>query len=202
MKKFLLWTTIFLLSPVILFVVLTILIYLPPVQNFVVQKVADYVSESTGYEVSVRHVELKFPLDLSIDDVKFIKPNDSIATQRDTIADVSQIVADVRLRPLIDGRVVVDRLDIDGAKFDTDGMVAAMRVKGSVEQIRLRSRGIEIEKEEADIDLVALSGARIDIAMLPDTLPPDTTKSEVNWVVRVAKAKVDDTAVMFHTMGD
>ena len=80
MKKFLLWTTIFLLSPVILFVVLTILIYLPPVQNFVVQKVADYVSESTGYEVSVRHVELKFPLDLSIDDVKFIKPNDSIAT--------------------------------------------------------------------------------------------------------------------------
>ena len=54
-----------LLSPVLLFVLLTILIYLPPVQNWLVDKVAAYASEETGMEITVDHVDLSFPLGCS-----------------------------------------------------------------------------------------------------------------------------------------
>ena len=55
------------LSPVLLFLVLTVLLYLPPVQNWAVDKVAAIASEKTGMDISVDHVNLSFPLDLSID---------------------------------------------------------------------------------------------------------------------------------------
>ena len=56
MKKTLWWIGCVLLSPVLLFVILTILIYLPPVQNWVVDKVAAYASEQTGMEITVNSV--------------------------------------------------------------------------------------------------------------------------------------------------
>ena len=47
MKKFLLSITCILLSPVVLFLVLTMILYIPSVQYFIVQKVAAYMSEAT-----------------------------------------------------------------------------------------------------------------------------------------------------------
>ena len=67
MKKALWWILGLLLSPVLLFVILTVLLYLPPVQNWAVDKVAEVASEKTGMQITVGEVRLAFPLDLSID---------------------------------------------------------------------------------------------------------------------------------------
>ena len=202
MKKFFFWTTVVLLSPVILFLALTILIYVPPVQNYVVQKVAEYMSVTTGSEVTVGHVALKFPLDLSIEKVGFVKCADSLSQRRDTIADVGAIVADVKLWPLFKGVVVVDCLKVSDAKFDTDGLVSSLRVKGRIDGLVLESRGVDLVEEMADVDNVSLKGGDIDIAMLPDTVPPDTTPSDVKWRINVAKATIDKTKVTYHSLGD
>ena len=90
MKKFLLWTTSILLTPIVLFLVATILLYIPSVQNYLVQKAADYLSEATGAEVGVGCVSLSFPLDLRVEKVSFIKPDVKAANVRDTIADVKE----------------------------------------------------------------------------------------------------------------
>ena len=68
MKKALWWTAGLLLSPVLLFLILAALLYLPPVQNWAVDKVAAIASEKTGMDISVGHVNLEWPLDLGIDD--------------------------------------------------------------------------------------------------------------------------------------
>ena len=52
------------LSPVLLFVFLSILIYLPPVQRVAVNWASGYLSDEMGMEVTVDDVCLKFPLDL------------------------------------------------------------------------------------------------------------------------------------------
>ena len=202
MKKFLLWTSVILLSPLVLFLVLTIILYIPSVQNFLVQKVAVYMSEKTGAEVGVGNVALKFPLDLSLEEVKFIKPNDSLANVRDTIADVKTLVTDVKLWPLFSGVVVVDNIELNKAKFNTDGFISSLRVRGNVEKLRLSSRGIDLGLEEAEVDGVLLKGCDIDVALLRDTLPEDTTKSDLRWKINIAKVDVDDTRVTFHTIGD
>ena len=72
MKKIFKWIGIVILVPILLFVTLAILIYIPPVQNWIVKQVTSYASEKTGMEISVEHVSLAFPLDLSIEEFKAI----------------------------------------------------------------------------------------------------------------------------------
>ena len=88
MKKVIKWIGIAVLIPILLCLLLAVLIYLPPVQNWAVKKVAAIASEKTGMEITVGHVSLAFPLDLQLDDFKAIKQNDSLPQVRDTIADV------------------------------------------------------------------------------------------------------------------
>ena len=100
MKKVIKWIGIVVLIPILLCLLLTILIYLPPVQNWAVKKVAAIASEKTGMEITVGHVSLAFPLDLQLDVFKAIKQNDSLPQVLDTIADEHRLVTDVRLLPL------------------------------------------------------------------------------------------------------
>ena len=64
MKRYAKWAGITVLTPLVLILLLSILLYLPPVQNWAVKQVAAYASESTGMEISVKHVRLVFPLKL------------------------------------------------------------------------------------------------------------------------------------------
>ena len=81
MRKALKWTGIALLTPVVLMVILAALLYLPPIQNWVVQRVATYASEQTGMDISVERVRLAFPLDLSLEGVRVLQPaSDSPST--------------------------------------------------------------------------------------------------------------------------
>ena len=95
------WLAAIVLAPISLFIFLLVLLYLPPVQNWIVKKVADYASQKTGLEISVGHVSLSFPLDLKLEQVMALRPNDSIPQRRDTVADVKELVADVQLIPLL-----------------------------------------------------------------------------------------------------
>ena len=88
------------MTPLVLFVTLAVLLYLPPVQNWAVKQVAAYASEKTGMDISVGHVSLVFPLDLCIDHFRMIQPNDSLPQVKDTIADVQRLVVSVQLMPL------------------------------------------------------------------------------------------------------
>ena len=63
MKKVVKWIGIAVLTPLLLCLLLAILIYLPPVQNWAVRKVAAVASEKTGMEITVGHVSLAFPLE-------------------------------------------------------------------------------------------------------------------------------------------
>ena len=105
MKKAFWWILGILLSPVLLFLILTLLLYFPPVQNWAVDKVAAIASEKTGMQITVDHVDLSFPLDLGIDGFHIIQ-------QSDTIADVERMIVDVKLMPLFKKKVIIEELEI------------------------------------------------------------------------------------------
>ena len=87
MKKTLKWISIAILAPILFILLLALLLYLPPVQNWAVKHVAEYASKKTGLEISVGHVNLEFPLDLGLDDVKVIQP---FACRRTIVATVQE----------------------------------------------------------------------------------------------------------------
>ena len=188
-------------TPIVILVLLAVLLYVPSVQNWAVKQVASYASESTGMTVRVDHVRLRFPLDLTVDGFLATQPNDSLCHKTDTIADARQLTVSVRLRPLFDGNVVVDRLELADTKLNTAHFVPSARVKGHVGLLSLRSRSINLNDETVHIDQAALKGARLDVA-LSDTVPEDTTSTPSHWNISLDRLDIADTKATVHMPGD
>lgn len=201
MKKVLKWAAILLLTPILLFLLLALLLYFPPVQNWAVKKVAMYASEKTGMDISVGHVALRFPLDLTLDEVKVIKDNDSIPGLRDTIADVGRLYANVQLRPLFDKKVEVDALELEHTRLNTNGFIPDLRVKGNVESLQLKCHGIDLKESMAQITSAKLDSAKLEIC-LADTVPPDTTETTNPWRIRLDDLQLSRADVTVRMPGD
>ena len=200
-KKSLIAVAAVVATPIVILVLLAVLLYVPPVQNWAVKQVASYASESTGMTVRVDHVRLRFPLDLTVDGFLATQPNDSLRHKTDTIADARQLTVSVRLRPLFNGNVVVDRLELADTKLNTAHFVPAARVKGRIGQLSLRSRSINLNDETVHIDRAALKGARLDVA-LSDTVPEDTTSTPSHWNITLDRFDIADTKATVHMPGD
>lgn len=201
MKRIFKWIGIVLLVPILLFVTLAILIYIPPVQNWIVKQVTSYASDKTGMEISVDHVSLAFPLDLSIEGFKVIKQNDSIPQRKDTVADVRRLVADIKMLPLFKKQVEIDELEFNDLKLNTTDFIHEARIKGNVGLFSLQSHGIDLGKEKLRIDDARLKDANVTVE-LSDTVPPDTTKSENFWKIYADKLTIENTGVTVHMPGD
>ena len=187
MKKFLKWMALVLLSPIVLVLLLAALLYVPPVQNWAVKRVAAVASEQTGMDISVGHVHLKFPLDLEADDVTVVARGDDAPTAAgDTIAAIGRAIVDVRLWPLLKKEVVVKELQINNANINTQDFISDLQVKGQVGELSLSSPSgngvgtISLPKEQVDLKDALLKDADL-IIMLSDTAAVDTTTTENNW---------------------
>ena len=126
--------------PIVIVVLLAVLLYVPPVQNWAVDQVANYVSSSTRMTVNVDRVRLRFPLDLAVYGLRATQPNDSLYNVTDTIVDARQLNVSVRLMPLLKSNVVVDQLDFNDVRLNTAQFVPSARVKGNVGRLLLHSR--------------------------------------------------------------
>jgi hypothetical protein len=195
MKKALIWIGLILLSPILLFIILTFLLYLPPVQDWAVSKVTEIASEATGMQISVDRLRLVFPLDLSIEGVKVQEKND-------TIADIRQVVAEVQLLPLLQKKVVVDQLELNQAKVNTLDMISDLQVCGSIGQLSVSSRCIDLGEGQVEVNGALLADADITI-LLSDTAAVDTTTSEpVPWLINVDSVSILRSRVELHMPGD
>ena len=194
MKKVFWWIGGILLSPILLFLILTILLYLPPVQNWAVQKVTAIASEKTGYDISVDHVCLAFPLDLQIDGFRMIAPPD-------TVADVERLIVDVQLMPLFSSKVVINQLEMTAAKVNTVDLVEAARVKGEVGRLYAESRGIDLDRETVDLNNAQIECVRLDVA-LSDSVPPDTSTTKTLWKIYADSLTLSRADVTLHMPGD
>ena len=194
MKKGLWWILGILLSPILLFIILTILLYLPPVQNWVVDRVTVIASEKTGMDIRVGHTRLSFPLDLAIDDFRMIHLGD-------TIADVKRLVVDVQLLPLFSSRVVINELEVNQTRLNTNGFIAAAQVRGHFAKLAVRSDGIDLDRQTVEINGTRLEDAHLDIA-LNDSVPEDTTTSETLWKIHADQLHILRSDVRLHMPGD
>lgn len=182
------------LSPVVLFLVLVGLLYLPPVQNWAIDKVAEVASEKLGMQISVGHVQLSFPLDLVVDDFNIIH-------DADTIAAVEHMIVDVQLRPLFDKRVVINQMEVTHTRLNTNGFIDAARVKGDFQRLFVTSRGIDLDSQMVEVNGARLEEARIDV-LLSDSVPEDTTKTQILWKIHADSVTIARSDLALHMPAD
>ena len=194
LKKVLKWSAIALVSPIALFLLLAILVYIPPIQNFVVHKVAENMSERMGMNISIDKVRLAFPLDLAIHHMTAIEKGD-------TLINANHMRLNVRLLPLFKGRADIDGFSLYGLQLDTKSYISDTHIKGTAEELTATSHGIEWEKEYININHAHLRDANFMVA-LSDTAQKDTTESKAKWKINVAKANIERSKIRLSMPGD
>ena len=190
MKKFLKWGGIILLIPIALFLILSILLYLPPIQNFVVGKVTQGVSESTGMDIKIGRVALSFPINLVVHET-------TVVNQQDTVLDVNRLKVKVQLWPLIHKKVEVDGLELLQARVNTGNLIEGMSVKGQLNKCYIESHGVDLSPEMAVINQLVLDDTNLAISMA-DTTAADTTESEpLPWKIKLEKIDFKNVSLAF-----
>ena len=85
MKKALKYIAIVLISLLVLLLTLPLSIYIPAVQRWGKNEISGYVGRSTGMELSIGKLSLKFPFRLQIDDILLL------TSSRDTLLQSSSM---------------------------------------------------------------------------------------------------------------
>ena len=112
-----------LLTPVLLFVILMILLYIPPVQNLLRREVTAYASKATGMQIQVERIDLRFPLNLLVRGVEVIQ-------QPDTLLSLESLNVRVQAWPLVKGKVEVDEVTLSQVAFNSANLIEGMKIKG------------------------------------------------------------------------
>lgn len=188
------WGLGILLSPFILFFVLGCILYIPAVQQMIVNKVTDELAEQTGMDVSVGKIRLAFPLDLAIHEV--------VAKEgTDTLADVRSMRLSVRLRPLFEGQVEVDGCEVYEAKVNTCGWIPDVYVRGKIGQFSAATHGVDLLKETVNLDYATLKGADLWVAM-SDTAAQTPPSAPAKWKITAHKIELQQSHLRLSLPGD
>ena len=193
-KKALKWLGITVATPIALFLLLAILLYIPPVQNFAVHQVANYLSGNLGMDVRIDKVRLAFPLDLAVHHMTAVEKGD-------TLLNADRLRLNVKLIPLFEGRADVDGFELYGLVIDTKSYISDTRIKGHAGQLTAAAHGVDWEKELVNLDHARLHDADIYVT-LSDTAKKDTTESKAKWNIAVKKVDIERSKVHLQMPGD
>ena len=188
-RKWIRWVSWILLTPIILFVILMVLLYVPPVQNLLRREVTAYASKATGMQIQVERIDLRFPLNLLVRGVEVIQ-------QPDTLLSLESLNVRVQAWPLIKGKVEVDEVTLSRVAVNSADLMEGMNIKGVLGRFFLQSHGVDLSNELAVINQVELSDTHVQLLMNDTTTTPkDTTASApINWKVALHQLKLKNVS--------
>lgn len=179
-RKWIKWVSWIILTPILLFVVLMILLYVPPVQNFLRKQATAYASQATGMQINVGRIDLRFPLNLLVRDVEVIQVPDTLLT-------LASLNVHVQAMPLFKGKIEVDDITIQRVAVNSANLIEGMQIRGVLGRFFLESHGVDLGNELAVINRAELSDTHIGLILTDTTTTekPDTASAPVNWKVNL-----------------
>ena len=187
-------------TPVMLFVLVAVLLYVPPVQDLIRRQAMTLASEATGMEIGVERIDLRFPLDLVVRGVHVVQP-DSVpgpsADGADTLLALGSLSVRVQAWPLLQGRVEVDGVTLDDVAVNTGGLLEGLSLKGTLGRFHLRSHGIDLGQESVVLNEVSLADTHLQLSLTDTTAanPADTASTPLRWKVWLHTLRLDNVSV-------
>lgn len=176
-----------LLTPLALFILLMVLLYVPPVQDFIRRQATRIASEATGMQISVDRIDLRFPLNLLVRGACVVQPADSVAgiVAPDTLLQVGSLDVQVQAWPLIRGQVEIDGITLEQVRVNSSNLIEGMQVRGGLGRFYLKSHGIDLLEEAVTLNDVELSDTHVDVCLTDttSTAPDDTTQTALKWKI-------------------
>ncbi len=161
-------------------------LYIPPIQDFVVKKVLQSVNSDPSMQVNVSKFRLTPPLSLRAQGV-------SVLQQGDTMVAVNDARLKVSILPLFTGRVNVSGLSLDGVRFNLGTPDSALYLTSSISQGLIDGVTVGLINHNIGIDLVNVSDADIFMSLKSDTTATDTVTASdpLPWKIDLHKFALD-----------
>ena len=186
--------TVLLLTPLISMFILILLLYIPPVQQFAVNKICHTVNSNSNFRINIEAFHFTFPLKLSVRNYN-LSYNDS------KIIDGEDIEISISPAALLKGEVELHYLSIENTTINSDTLIDGIKIEGEIGYLRTVARNIAIAKESADIRMFHLSDSKADITIL-DSEEPDSTDSSLNWVFKLRRGTVENISLNLRMPSD
>lgn len=171
----------------VLIIALPFLLYVPWVQNKAKDIACRYVKEKTGMDLNIGRILIKFPLDISLDDMSLI---DQFG---DTMLVAKNFTANVAIKPLLDKRFEIDGAELEEGKYHLVTDDASMMLRADVKHCKLTGTNIDLDNHKINVLDGELTGGKIQLALYPHKSyqDKDTTKSEP-WRIQANRLVLND----------
>ncbi len=182
--KILAWTVVGLVGLVLL---IGVLLYVPWVQDFARRIAVSKVEESTGMKIDIGYLRLKFPLRLSAADVEIIQASG------DTLLQAGSLDVNVKLMPLLEGKVDVDEAMITSAAFGLGNRDSVMMLRARIDTIAISGAGVDLKKSAIDVARGQVTRPDVYMRLLPDTTEAKTdTTASTPWLINAGRLDIAD----------
>lgn len=168
-----------------LLLLVLLMLYLPPVQDFAVGKALGMLNSKGDMHIGVKKLRLTFPLDLRIDSLTMATPGMEIAASR---ADAS-----IEVLPLLKGHVNTGLIGLRDAVVNIGTPDSSLYMRANLAKAGVRNASVALFSQTIDIELLTASHGTVEMAITPDTIAKtDTASAPVEWQVTLAKAQLRD----------
>lgn len=176
--------------------VLVSLIYLPPVQQWIVGKVVKIASRETGMEITLEKVRLTFLLDLELHNLTAIQ-------EQDTLLHTDAVTVDLDFSRIFHRQIGVEGIDIERGVVDTKELIPQLRIDGRLGLLHIGREDTDLKNGLAMLDNALLDECHLSISMR-DTVMTDTAteSSPLPWTVKVRRADIRNSGISFSMPGD
>ncbi len=187
-----------LLTPPTLFILLMALLYVPPVQDCIRKQAMSIATESTGMQIDVKRIDLRFPLNLLVRDVCVVQP-DGTATEAtaDTLLSLGSLSMHVQGWPLLRGQVEVDGIELKQISVNSGNLLEGMRIEGTLGKFFLKSHGVNLLQESVVLNNVELEDTHLQVVLADttSTAVKDTVSTAINWKILLHTLRLKNVSV-------
>ena len=176
----------------LLLILLTLLLYIPSVQTYVVNTTLSKLESSLGMRITAGSVNIGFPLKVHINDVT------GLDAEGDTLAVVGRLTADVSLWPIIQGSdLPVGGIELADTKLDYAFPNDSLFLKGTVGELKGDFFSYKLKEQVMNISNVSLKDGDMAVVVLMDTVPKPDTGEKSRLVIYIDGAKIENVRGSF-----
>ena len=182
MKKALKYIAIVLISLLVLLLTLPLSIYIPAVQRWGKNEISGYVGRSTGMELSIGKLSLKFPFRLQIDDILLL------TSSRDTLLQSSSIQVGVAPAAFLRGQVQIQKIALNETLFRFSNSDSTLLLSANIKQFSTQKANVNLKDFHISLPSTRLDGGEITLNLSESS--PDTVSAEsapLNWSISVGE---------------
>ena len=140
---------------VVLVILLPFTLYIPWVQNVVKDYACHYASESTGLDIKLDRILLKFPLDLNIEGLSVVEENG------DTMVRADKFVAGVEFMPLLDMNFKIGDAELTNGYYHLLTADSSTVLSAQVDYCKLLGTDLDLNRRVLNLIDGELSGGKV-----------------------------------------